>query len=122
MLYCLGKMPTVFIVARDWMLRVGVRAELREMGVEALGMESADDAAQALAAGQTPSAVVIEARPEWMDNPAIQNLARRVPAVIVASRTESAAFASPAAAILYRPVRVGDVVARVRQILQGYAA
>ncbi len=92
------------------------------MGVEALGMESADDAAQALAAGQTPSAVVLEARPELMENPAIQNLARRVPAVIVASRTEPAAFDSPAAAILYRPVRVGDVVARVRQILQGYAA
>ena len=41
-------MPVVFVVARDWTLRMGVRAELRELGIEALGMESAEDAGRAL--------------------------------------------------------------------------
>ena len=41
-------MPTVFVIAQDWQLRTSVRAELREQGVEALGMERVDDAAQAI--------------------------------------------------------------------------
>ena len=114
-------MLTVFIIARDWMLRAGVRAELREKGIEALGMESLDDAAKAIATGQMLSAVVFEAGAGGTNPQALEQLARRVPVIVVASRWEPAPLES-AAAVLYRPVRVGDVVARVLQALQGHPA
>jgi hypothetical protein len=36
-------MAVVFVVSRDWTLRATVRAELREAGVDAMGLETADD-------------------------------------------------------------------------------
>jgi DNA-binding response OmpR family regulator len=122
MLYFHRGMPIVFVIARDWTLRAAVRAELREHGVDALGMESADDAGRALAAGQIPAAVVIEAVSEIAGDSAIQKLMERVPAVLVASRTETFPL-PPVAAVFYRPVRIGEIVARVREILaKGHAA
>ena len=114
-------MLIAFIIAQDWMLRTGVRAELREKGIEALGMESLDDATKAIAAGQMPSAVVLEAGAGKASPQALEQLARRVPVIVVASRWEPAPLES-AAAVLHRPVRVGDVVARVLQALQGHPA
>lgn len=113
-------MLTVFVIARDWNLRASVRAELRERGIEALGMETFDDAGEALAAGQAPAAVVFEPGAEGSGAAALRLLAKRVPVVVVASRSDPVEIA--AAAILYRPVRVGDVVTRVIEILQGRPA
>lgn len=121
MLYSSVRMPLIFIIAQDWILRVGVRAELREHGIEALGMESPDDAAKALAEGQAPAAVVIEGAAVAAAHPAIENLARCVPIIVVASRMQPITLPS-AAAILYRPVRVQDVVAQVHRVLQGTPA
>jgi len=115
MLYFRGGMPVVFVIARDWTLRAAVRAELREQGIDALGMDSAGDAGQALAAGQMPSAVVLEATPEIAGDPAVQNLIARVPTVLIASRTERISL-PPVQAVLYRPVRIADITARVREI------
>ncbi len=115
-------MPIVFVIGKDWTLRAGVRAELREMGVEALGMESVDDAARAIAGGIAPSAVVLEATTGDAASPAMSLLAKRVPLLVVASRTEPTTAIEGAAAVLYRPVRVGEVVARVQRLLQGHAA
>jgi hypothetical protein len=115
-------MPIVFVIARDWKLRAAVRAELREHGVEALGMESADDAGRAISAGQIPSVVVIEAAPEIANEAGIQKLIERVPTVLVASRTETFPL-PPVAAVFYRPVRIGEIVAQVREIIaKGHAA
>lgn len=91
-------MPFVFVLARDWTLRTAVRAELRERGIDALGMDSADDAGRAIAARQFPSAVVVEGIPEFASNPAIQNLIARVPTVWIASRTEKIPEAPPSSA------------------------
>jgi DNA-binding response OmpR family regulator len=115
-------MPTVFVVGRDWKLRASVRAELREAGVEALGMESADDLARALAGGTLPTVVVVEAGGDAATHAALTLLGKRVPLVVVASRTEPAPAVETAAAVLYRPVRVEDVVAQVKQLLQGRPA
>jgi len=115
-------MPVVFVIARDWTLRTSVRAELREAGIDALGMESADDAGRALAAGQLPSVVVLEAIAGLADDPRIASLVERVPAVLIASRVERVAL-PPVAAVLYRPVRIGDVLAKVKDLLtRGRAA
>ncbi len=121
-------MPTVFVISKDWTLRVAVRAELRHLGVEALGMESVDDLARAVAQGKMPSAVVLDASGEGalLSAPAAQaalaNLAKRVPLVVVASRAEPAPPIEGAAALVYRPVQVGEIVARVQRLLEGQAA
>jgi len=126
------KMPTVFVLARDWKLRTAVRAELREIGIHALGIDSPDDAARLIASGEMPAAVVLEVTNDFISHPAIQELASRVPTIWIASRMEkiplplpdaSGAAASNRGALLYRPVRIGDIVSRVRDILQkGQAA
>ena len=112
-------MPTVFIISPDWTLRATVRAELREAGVEALGMESADDAAREIAAGRMPSAVVLDGS---VSTVGLESLTRGVPVIVVASRTEPLQPPAGAAAVFYRPVRVGQIVARVHEVLQGHAA
>ena len=122
MLYCGGKMPVVFLIARDWALRTGVRAELRERGMEALGMESASEAGAAIAAGDVPAVVVIEASSEITGDPAIVKLIERVPTILVASRTETVPL-PPVDTVFYRPVRIGEIVARVLELVRrGHAA
>lgn len=125
MLYCrAGRagMPVVFVIARDWTLRTSVRAELLEAGIHALGMESPDDAGRALASGQFPAVVVLEATAGLADDPAIPELVARVPTVAVASHAEKIDL-PPVAAVIYRPVRIGDIVKQVRELLRkGQAA
>lgn len=115
-------MPLVFIIARDWTLRAALRAELRERGIEALGMDSAEDAGRIFAEGQMPAVVVLEATAEFAGDPAIQTLVKRVPTMLIASRTESLPL-PPAAAVFYRPVSIGEIVTRVLELLKtGHAA
>lgn len=116
MLYSPGKMAIVFVLARDWTLRTSVRAELRELGIEALGLESAEDAGRALAASQMPAVMVLEATADLAGDPAVQELVERVPTIIIASRTEIVPLPR-VAAVFYRPVRIADIVAHVRDIL-----
>lgn len=117
MLYCGAGMSVVFVIARDWTLRANVRAQLRELGVQALGMDSVQDVGRAVAAGQMPSAVVLEATAGIADDDAIGDLVGRVPTVLVASRTETLNL-PPVAEVVYRPVRVGDIVERVKKLLR----
>jgi DNA-binding response OmpR family regulator len=117
MLYFAARMPIVFVIASDWTLRTSVRAELREIGVEALGMETPEEVGRALAAGELPSVVVLEATEPAASAPAVQRLVERIPTVLVASRTETVAMPC-VAAVFYRPVRIGEIVARVRELLQ----
>ena len=109
-------MPVVFIIAPDWTLRTALRAELRESGIDALGMDSPNDVAYARASAQIPNVVVVEATPELLDDLRIQSLLRRVPAILIASRTLNVPL-PPTAAVLYRPVRIADIVARVSDLL-----
>lgn len=114
-------MPVVFIIAEDWTLRSGVRAELRERGIEALGMESASDAGIALAADDMPAVIVLDAGSKAAADPAIQQLAARVPTVLVASRTQSGPTLR-AAKIFYRPVRIAEIVSAVLELVKGQTA
>jgi len=110
-------MPIAFVIASDWTLRTSVRAELREIGIKALGMETPDEVGAALAAGELPSVVVLEATEPTASAQAVQRLVERIPTVLIASRTETVAMPS-VAAVFYRPVRIGEIVARVRELLQ----
>lgn len=113
-------MPTVFVIARDWPLRVMVRAELLEKGIDAIGMQIAAEAGSRIAAGVLPSVVVLEASGEL--DPGLESLARRVPFVVVASRIDSDRWPGAAARVLERPVRIAEVVGAVLDLLQGRPA
>ena len=122
MRYSNNGMPVVFVIATDWKLRAAVRAELRERGIDALGMDTAEDIGRALAGGAVPAVVVLEANAELASDPAIQGLVARVPTVLVASRTETVALPR-VAAVFYRPVRIGEIVEKVNELLaRGQAA
>jgi hypothetical protein len=111
-------MPVVFVVASDWTLRSAIRAELRELGIEALGMETADDLGRAIAAGEMPAVIVLEGAAPLALHPAIQKSVRTVPTVLIASRTETIPL-PPVTRVFYRPVRIGEIAAAVRELLQG---
>ena len=138
MRYSNFRMPVVYVLATDWRLRTAVRAELRERGIDALGMDSAEEAGRALARGEMPAVVVLEANNELVGDSArhhlgdgdlggparvvdlgggLGGLVERVPTVLVASRTETVSLPT-AAAVLYRPVSVGEIVAKVLELLE----
>ena len=118
MLYSIAGMPVVYVIGEDWTLRAGVRAELREHGIDALGMETAADAGNALAAGQLPAVVVLDANAKAASDSAIQALAGRIPTIVIASRTSAVSLGS-AAKILFRPVQIREIVAAVFELLKG---
>jgi hypothetical protein len=97
-------------------MRTAVRAELRELGVDALGMDSADDARRAITSGGLPNVMVVEATAELLGNPRIKDLVQHVPTVLIASRTVKVSLPD-AAAVLYRPVLIAEIVARVNELL-----
>ncbi len=109
-------MPVVFVIATEWKLRAAVRAELRERGIDALGLDLAEDVGRALASGTMPAVVVLEANAGLADDPAIGDLVTRVPTVLVASRVETVALPR-VAAVFYRPVRIGEIVGKVSELL-----
>ncbi len=107
-------MPVVFIVSREWDLRGAVRAELREAGIAAMGMQTVDDMARTIAGGIAPDLVVLDG--EYLHHPpthqAVQNLVSRVPVLVIDSRLNPAP-PLPGAELLSRPVQVKEIVARV---------
>ena len=113
-------MPTVFVIGEDWTLRSLVRAELREHGIAALGMVSQDEAAQAVATGTIPSAVVLDATSLGSAAASLEFLPRSVPVLLVTSPGASTPLW--AAAVLSKPVQVGEIVSRVEKLLKGVAA
>lgn len=106
--------PVVFIISPEWTLRTMVRAELREAGVEALGMEGIRDMVEAVHRGIAPSMVVIDGIE--LEKPAtretMEDMSRNIPTLVVDSRLTPASVPS-SADVLRRPVRVQDIVSRV---------
>jgi hypothetical protein len=122
-------MPLVFVIARDWTLRTSVRAELRERGIDALGMDSPDDVGKAIASNHMPAVVVLEVTAGLASSPSILKLISSVPTVLIASRTEripaglgEEGMPPLYGALLYRPVRVQEIVSRVLDLLQEHHA
>jgi len=111
-------MPVVFIVSREWNLRGSVRAELREAGIAAMGMETVDDMAGTIGSGIAPDLVILDGA--YLHDPltrrSLQNLASRVPLLVIDSRLNPAS-PLPGAQLLFRPVQVKQIVARVLAML-----
>jgi len=123
MLYSASKMPVVFIVSGEWDLRGAVRAELREAGIEALGMETVEDMARMISGGTAPALVVLYGAqlrgPETRE--ALQNLSSRLPLLVIDSRLNPAP-PLPNARTILRPVQVKEIVARVLEMLSSPAS
>ena len=111
-------MPVVFIVSGEWDLRGAVRAELREAGIDALGLETAEDMARMLAGGIAPALVVFDGAElhKAETRQSVQNLSSRVPILVVDSRLNPAP-PLPGAQTMLRPVQVKEIVARVLAML-----
>jgi DNA-binding response OmpR family regulator len=116
-------MPVVFIVSGEWDLRGAVRAELRDAGIEALGMETVEDMARMIAGGTAPALVVLDGaqlhRPET--HQALQNLSSRLPMLVIDSRLNPAS-PLPGAQTIFRPVQVKQIVARVLGMLSSLSS
>jgi hypothetical protein len=130
-------MPTVFVISDNWMLRSGVRAELRERGIEAMGIASARDALERMDGGAQPAVLVIDAGTGagsgagsggsaagvdiGAEDAAIGGLLDSgVPAILISSRTVTSPPWRPAV-LLPRPVWVAEITAAVLRLLKGYA-
>lgn len=111
-------MPVVFVISEEWMLRAGVRAELRELGIKTLGMDTAADVGTAIADGESPSVVVVDANARAASDPAVRQLMKRIPAILIAPRTTKNPFAS-AANVLFRPIQIREIVAAVLELAKG---
>jgi DNA-binding response OmpR family regulator len=116
-------MPVVFIVSGEWDLRGAVRAELREAGIEALGLETVEDIARSIAGGIAPSLVVLDGAQlhKSETRQALQNLGSRLPLLVIDSRL-SPAPPLPGAQTILRPVQVKDIVARILAMLSSPAS
>lgn len=91
---------------------------LREHGIKALGMQTAADVGAAIAAGESPSVVVIDGNAKAASDAAVQQLVKRIPSIVIAPRTTRISLDS-AAKMLLRPVQVGEIVAAVIQLAKG---
>lgn len=114
-------MPVVFVISDEWMLRAGIRAELRERGVKALGFDSAEDVGHALAGRETPSAIVLDANAGAASAPPIEQLVSRVPTVLIASHSTTMQPNS-ATKVLFRPVQISEIVQAVLELAHGLSA
>ena len=108
----------MFIVSGDWDLRGAVRAELREAGVEALGLETVEDTARVIAGGIAPSLVVLDGAQLHNSEMrrALENLSSRVPVLVINSRLDPAP-PLPGTTTMLRPVQIKEIVARILAML-----
>jgi DNA-binding response OmpR family regulator len=115
-------LPTVFVISEDWALRAPLRAELLEQGIEALGFDCVDDALHAAADGHWPALVVADDAALDAGRPELATLLQRSGLLVITSGAGDATAPPSGAATLRRPVRVGEITARVRQMLEGQPA
>ena len=81
-------------------------------------METAEDLERSIANGESPQVLVIDGHAKAASDPVVQQLAGRVPAIVIAPRTTTIALGC-AAKVLFRPVQIGEVVAAVLDLVKG---
>lgn len=113
----------ILLISGDWRTRAFLLAELQEAGYEVVALPSVDVALSALASGRlTPSLVLLDTQPAVTRTQAEQVLyllEEDVPVVLLVGAYEVRTFAplrEKVAAFLTRPLRVEEVVGRVRRL------
>jgi hypothetical protein len=108
------QMPIVFVISPDWTLRTNVRAELREVGIMALGMQATGDLEEVLMRGVVPSSIVLDSAE--LENPKAQKMLETLAqdvAVLMAGSAVKPALSFHGTEVIRRPVQVRDNVSRV---------
>jgi len=104
-------MPLIAVISREWDLRGAVRAELRNAGVTAYGLETVDDLGRLIASGIIPNAIVVDGTQlhDAIVRDAIATLAALHPVLVVDSHVHPAPRIQ-GAQLLSRPVQVRTIV------------
>lgn len=112
----------VWVVGRKWRARALLRAQLREEGYEALGMETAADALEALGrpGSSVPDVLFLDPRGGTL-GPGEASLLGRIAAspppevLVLAGAGEECPVAH--AAVVRRPVSIAALVDRIRRLV-----
>ncbi len=113
-------MPRVFVIGHDWTFRVAVRAELLELGLEALGFSAWPETRQS-AREAMPDVIVVDASSIELPAEGLHALAP-VAQYMVITGASVPPHLPAAAAVLRKPVRAGEIAAAVRLLLEGHPA
>jgi hypothetical protein len=109
----------VFIIGRDWKFRALLRAELVQKGLEALGLESLDEAGQLIASGTPPRLTIFDMN----DFEATGDLAHLLALcqsgrlLLLVSPGTKLPQQLASAATLSRPVSIGTIAEEIFRIL-----
>jgi hypothetical protein len=114
----------VLLVSAEWQSRALLLAELQEGGYGVTALPGMSLALRALATGRVrPDVVLIEATPDLHVRPInveqMLGLLEGVPVILVVGAYDAADFEplrERVAALLRRPIRVGSIVAEVRNL------
>ena len=113
--------PRILIVSEDQWPRALLRAELRDAGYDAIGATTLSRAlrhAPAEADRGPVASLVVDARAAAAEPAALDGAPLRYPgARIVLVARAGAVPAGPWAAVLRRPVTIGEIVATVRRLV-----
>jgi hypothetical protein len=116
------KIRAAIVVIKDWKERAFLRAELIEEGIRTFAVETMDDAKEWLSDPRVLPIIVIYDT-QFQDNPPqdtehLRKYISDVPILIITSRFEACPN-SGFKHIIRRPVTIGDIVNRVKEILKG---
>ena len=120
------KIRAAIIVVKDWKERAFLRAELSEEGIRTFAVEIMVEAEEWLAdPGVTPIIIIYDTNNQ--DSPSrdlmrLSDLVSHIPVLILTSPAEKKARNLEELGfkhIIQRPIRIGDVVKYVKEILKG---
>ena len=120
------KIRAAIVIVKDWKERAFIRAELIEEGIRAFAVEKMGDADEWLADTKVlPIIIIYDTNNQ--DNPTqdlkrLSDLASLIPVLIIATPAEKREIDFDERGfkhIIQRPIRIGDVVGHVKQILKG---
>ncbi|MGH7800388.1 MAG: hypothetical protein ACREOW_07125 [Thermodesulfobacteriota bacterium] len=120
------KIRAAVLVVKDWKERAFLRAELIEEGIRTLAVENMVEAQEWLADPQVLPIIIIYDTNNQVDPS--QDLKRlgelilHIPVLVITTPTEKRAMnfdELPFKHVIKRPIRIGDVVGYVKEILKG---
>jgi DNA-binding NtrC family response regulator len=108
-------MKTVLVVGREWKFRALLRAELRERGFEAVGVETLTEAQLVATA---PAVLVYDNADAGADEiAALAEMVARVPTIVVAGA--QAPSAPSGVVVMRRPVQMSEIMKAVERLVGG---
>ena len=120
------RIRAAIVVVKDWKVRAFIRAELIEEGIRTFAVERMCEAEEWLAdPGVLPIIIIYDTNNQ--ENPTqdlkrLSDLASRIPVLIITTPAEKREINFDELGfkhVIQRPIRIGDVVGSVKEILKG---